>query len=193
MMDNFKELLAQECDYIMPDNVLKHFLELMVPVKIKAGEALIYGGSKDNNIYFVKEGIMCYRYFDGAKERTHVFAMPGTMMISWHSYYMNLPSFYHVEACCDSVCLRLSKNNFDTLIDQYHAFAKWISRMLFCQMYFFEMKASVIQGSAKERFLSLIKNRPEIMGKVQLKIIAEYLGITQSYLSRLKKDLKKSH
>lgn len=192
-MDNFKKLLAQECDYTIPDDVLNLFLGMMKTVQVKAGEALIYGGAKDDSIYFVKEGIMCYRYFDGSKEKTHVFAMPGTMMVSWHSYYMNLPSFYHVEACCDSVVLKLSKNDFDALIDRYHVFAKWISRMLFCQMYFFEMKTSVIQGSAKERFISLIKNRPEIMEKVQLKIIAEYLGITQSYLSRLKKNLKKPH
>lgn len=192
-MDNFKELLAKECDYTMPANILNLFLGMMKTVVVKAGEVLIYGGAKDDSIYFVKEGIMCYRYFDGCKEKTHVFAMPGTMMVSWHSYYMNLPSFYHIEACCDSLVLKLSKNDFDALIDRYHVFAKWISRMLFCQMYFFEMKTSVIQGSAKERFISLIKNRPEIMEKVQLKIIAEYLGITQSYLSRLKKNLKKSH
>ena len=53
------------------------------------------------------------------------------------------------------------------------------------------MKNSVINGDAKERFLSLVKNRPEIMEKVPLKFVASYLGITQSSLSRLKKAVMK--
>lgn len=55
------------------------------------------------------------------------------------------------------------------------------------QLYFFEKKDHVINGDAKERFLSLAQNRPEIMEQVPLGIVASYLGITQSYLSRLKK------
>jgi ribosomal protein L10 len=41
---------------------------------------------------------------------------------------------------------------------------------------------------AKERFLSLIENRPEIMANVPLKVIASYLGVTPTYLSRLRKE-----
>lgn len=39
-----------------------------------------------------------------------------------------------------------------------------------------ELKLSMIKGGAKERFLGLIQNRPEIMACVPLKVIATYLG-----------------
>ena len=62
--------------------------------------------------------------------------------------------------------------------------------MAYCQLYFYEMKLCVIKGDARERFRSLIQNRPEILEKVPLNAIASYLGITPSYLSRLKKKLR---
>ena len=55
-----------------------------------------------------------------------------------------------------------------------------------CQLYFYEMKQAVINGNARERFKSLMDRRPEIMARVPMKKIASYLGITQSYLCRLK-------
>ena len=87
--------------------------------------------------------------------------------------------------------VRITRQRYDTLTAQSHDFARWALQMAHGQLFFFEMKNSVINGDAKERFLSLVKNRPEIMEKVPLKFVASYLGITQSYLSRLKKAVMK--
>ena len=66
----------------------------------------------------------------------------------------------------------------------------WALRYAQGQLFYLEKKDSVINGNAKERFISLIHKRPEIIEKVALKHIASYLGITQPYLSLLKKQLK---
>lgn len=49
------------------------------------------------------------------------------------------------------------------------------------------MKNRLIAGSAKERYVSFLKNRPEILNQVQLKVIASYLDVTPQYLSKLRK------
>ena len=51
------------------------------------------------------------------------------------------------------------------------------------------MKGRIIQGSAKERYEAMMKNRPDIAMRVPLKIIASYLGITPQYLSKLRREL----
>lgn len=56
-----------------------------------------------------------------------------------------------------------------------------------CQIFFFEMKNRIIAGTAKERYISFLKNRPDILNQVQLKIIASYLDVTPQYLSKLRK------
>lgn len=59
------------------------------------------------------------------------------------------------------------------------------------QIFSLEMKSSLINGTAKERYLALIKNRPDIIQAVPMKTIASYLGVTPSYICHIKQDLAK--
>lgn len=188
-MENLKDLLYKECTYRLREDVMDRFLDMMNEVKLKRYEPLIAYGTLDTHIYILKEGIMRMHYLEGKNERTHAFALPGTLFASWHSYYMRQAAFLQLEACTDSVVLKISKSNFDALIDDSHEFAKWVISMAQSQLYSYEMRLVVINGTARERFAGLIKNRPKIMENVSQGIIASYLGITESYLSRLKKEM----
>ena len=189
-MNQLKKLLALECSYQLPDPIMDRFLEAMQPIELQRGEILIDTGSVNPDIYVVKEGIFCYNYIDGIHDRCHAFAMPGTMMYSSHSYYLGKPAFYQIQACCDSVAMHCTKQVFDCLVNKYHEFACWALSMAHCQLYYSEMKSSVINGNAAERLVALTRYRPEILEKVQMKTLASYLGITQQYLSTLKRKLK---
>lgn len=188
-MENIKELLLKECDYPLPDKIMESFLEPKSEIFLKRNEILVMGGMINTNIYVVEEGILRYTYMDGTREVTFGFALPGTMLISMHSFYGHQPVFYQIEACCTSKVIKISKQHYDKLVVESHDFARWALKMAHGQLYFYERKNHVINGDAKERFLSLVHNRPEIIKNVSLGIIASYLGITQSYLSRLKKQI----
>lgn len=190
-MENLKELLSKECSYQLADAVMERFLAQMEEVSLKRGDVLTRTGELDTNIYIVKEGICAYTYMSGSNDRCWGFCLPGTMMYSLHSYYFRKPAFYQVEACCDSKVMKVSKAVFDKMISESHEFAQWQLSMVQCQLYYYEMKHSVINGNAHERFISLVKHRPEILEKVPMKTIASYLGITQQYLSNLKKEYYK--
>ena len=86
--------------------------------------------------------------------------------------------------------MHCTKQVFDCLVNKYHEFACWALSMAHCQLYYSEMKSSVINGNAAERLVALTRYRPEILEKVQMKTLASYLGITQQYLSTLKRKLK---
>ena len=49
----------------------------------------------------------------------------------------------------------------------------------------------MVSQKAETRYLNLIKQKPEIFQHVPLKIIASYLGITDSSLSRIRKEISK--
>lgn len=57
------------------------------------------------------------------------------------------------------------------------------------QLYSCEHKLYLINGTARDRYLSVIRNRPEIIEAVPSKIIASYLGVTPQYLCRLKSEV----
>lgn len=188
-MDTLRKQLLVECDYRISDSTMESFLGRMSEVRLKNGEPLIPYGKLDQNVYVVKEGVVRYAYFDGAKEKTFAFALPASLIIPYYSYYKRLPAFFQVESCSKSVVMKIPKRDFDGLLEESSDFARWILRMSIGQLWFYEMKLAVVNGTAKERFCSLLKNRPEIVERVPLKIIASYIGITPPSLSRLKRQL----
>ena len=190
-MEKIKRLLQLECNYRLPEPILDEFLGLAVEIHLDARDVLVMSGQVDPDIFIVKEGILSHSYFDGEKEKVAYFSLPGTMTFSSHCYYFAQPAYYQVEPCCETVVLRISKSAFDRMVEKYHEFSRWALSMAQCQMYFYEKKNAVINGDDRERFLSLVNNRPEIMETVSMRKVASYLHITQSYLSRLKKELLK--
>ena len=191
MDDELKKLLYDECiRYKMPDEMLDRFIGAMSEFRLKNRQVLIPYGKMDANVYVLKSGLIRFCYFDGEKEKTYGFSSPGTVIISYHSHFMRAPSFFQLESCGESVVEKISQSEFDEMVAASHEFAQWVLAIHLQQLYFNEFRYAVVNGLAKERYLSLVKNRPEIIARVPLKIIASYLGVTPNYLSRLKKTLK---
>ena len=186
-METLKTLIETECHYRMAPDTVEMFIGLMTEVRLKNKEPLIPYGKLDNNIYIVREGLIRYAYFDGLKEKTHAFAAPGTLIVSCHSFYMRTPSVFQYESCGESVVMRVSNAACEELMRESADFTNWMFRMSMYQLYAWERKTTVINGTARERIEALIKNRPEILERGTNKVIASYIGIEQSYFSRLKK------
>lgn len=49
----------------------------------------------------------------------------------------------------------------------------------------------MITDQAKDRYLNLVKHQPEVIHNVPLKHIATYLGVTDTSLSRIRKEILK--
>jgi CRP-like cAMP-binding protein len=188
-METLKKQLNEVCDYRMEEETMDRFLGLATEFRLKNKELLIPYGKLDDNVYILKEGIVRFAYFDGLSEKTFSFSTPGNLIISYHSFYKHIPTSFQYESCGESVILRVPKAKFDELLRQSRDFTDWILRMSMEQLWCREMKATVINGSATERFEALLKNRPEILKRVSNKIIASYIGIEPPSLSRLKRRL----
>ncbi|MEZ0131521.1 Crp/Fnr family transcriptional regulator, partial [Flavobacterium sp. LBUM151] len=52
---------------------------------------------------------------------------------------------------------------------------------------------SMITETAEERYSYLLKSNPEIFQQASLKNIASFLGITDTSLSRIRKEISKKH
>jgi CRP-like cAMP-binding protein len=190
-MEDFKKILAEEALFRLSDETMDRFCSYMEEVQLKRYDYMIKSGDMDDNIYIVKEGVIRRTHQDGDKTITNSFAIKGSVLISWHCYYFNQPSYSQFQACCDAVVMRIPRKKFDELIATSHEFAQWVLSLAHGTLYYQEFKARVIKGDVKERYMSLIKGRPEIIQKVPLGFIASYLGITQSHLSRMRNELAK--
>ncbi|MCM1037252.1 MAG: Crp/Fnr family transcriptional regulator [Bacteroides sp.] len=192
-MENLLRLLNRECDHTLPDQDWHALFELCRPVSLRRGQVLIEAGDVEPDVYIVKEGVMRGVDFDGERERTISFGLPGTIFSSRHSFYAGLPSYYRVEACCDSVVLKVLKADYVGLIERNPRFAIWALHYAWCEQFYNELRqATVHNGTAEERYRHMLRTRPELTEAVSQRVIASYLGVTPEYLCRLKRRLLKS-
>lgn len=189
-MDKLKELLRAEANFGPSEKLIDSLLEQTREVPVKAKEVLIRSGAVNTYIYIVKEGLLRMYYYDCGKEVTFGFVPPGTIILSPNSYYCHKASFIQTEACTDSLLLGIPKERFDALLRESHDFNQWMFNVSMGQMCALEMKLSLISGSAKERYVALVKNRPEILRAVSMKVLASYLGVTPQYLCSIRKSVK---
>lgn len=188
-MEEMLQLLKGEMGYLPENNEMQVFLDNCEPLHLKRNDIIIEAGVLNSNVYIVKEGIIRFSDMNGDKERTFAFALPGTMFMSKHSFFKGLPSYYQVTACCDTTVLYTSKQTYYNIINTHHKLALWMLNYAYGELFFQEYKNANIQnGNAKERFKSILGDRPQLIRDVPQKILASYLGITPEYFSHLKRE-----
>lgn len=190
MNSDLKQLLKQEGNFNPSDSIIENFLEAMEEIHLKPKERLIDYDRVNTDIFCLKEGIIRIFHIEEYREITFGFATPGTIILSPHSYYVNSPAFLIAENCkTTATVLKMSKSTFDSMLREYPEFSQWMFNLAIGQLYTCEHKLCLINGSAKDRYLSVLKNRPEIIEAVPGKILASYLGVTPQYLCNLKSEL----
>lgn len=184
-------LLDAECSMRMSHDLIDEFIGLGSIIKLRRRECIIRAGDIDADLYVIVSGIMRNWYRNGEQEITQAFGPPGAIVQSFHSYYAGLPSSTNFEACCPVRLLHIRRADFDALVERSAEFARWNLRLAQCQLYHYEIKRRVINGTARERYEKLVGHRPEIIRNVSMKIIATYLGVTPEYLSKLRRIILK--
>ncbi|MBP4138680.1 Crp/Fnr family transcriptional regulator [Flavobacterium geliluteum] len=87
------------------------------------------------------------------------------------------------------------QTNLENVQKNFHSIPEFreFSRLLFVINYS-KLNDRVIEMASKKaetRYINLLKQQPHIFQNVPLKIIASYLGITDSSLSRIRKEISK--
>ena len=187
--ENLKQLLRKELGYLPEGDGVDVMPERRQPQIFHAGDTVIGMDSYCPDVFIVRDGIVRFADIDNERERTFAFALPGTIFMSKYSFVMGKPSYYSVEACCDTELLRISNSDYWNLVETYHELTLFMLHYAYGELYFQEYKnAAVINGSARERYKKMLGDRPYIIEKVPQKIIASYLGITPEYFSKLKRE-----
>lgn len=184
-----KKLLHDELGYLPSGEGIDAMFERGQLEKFQAGECVIEMNKYCPDVFIVRDGIVRFTDMDSVRERTFAFALPGTIFMSKHSFVMGQPSYYSVEACCETELLRIRNNDYWDLVEQYHELTLYMLHYAYGELYFQEYKnATVINGTARERYKKMLSDRPYIIEKVPQRIIASYLGITPEYFSKLKRE-----
>ncbi len=186
----FKTILMNEGNFNPSAELVDLLLSRMDEVKLKPCERLISYDETDSNLYIVKEGIILMVYIEGGNDITVGMGFPGTFICSPQSFYDGKPALMQFESCKKpSTLLRISKHGFDALMKESHELARWMFNIAMGQIYTTELKASVLNGSAEERYRNILKIRPDIVDAIPANRMASYLRITPSWFCKIRKKL----
>ena len=169
-------------------NLIASYFEKEV---IGNGVFLIKEGKTSKKSYFLESGIVrSYIYDRNGDEITTRFYSSPDFLNDYLSFFKQKPSEENYETQTACTVWTINHENVQYCFHNIPEFREW-GRMLLTLNYvdIYNRMLSFHKYTAKERYLELLKNKPEIVSQIPLKYIATYLGVTKHSLSRIRKEI----
>ena len=185
---HFLKTIFNEQNFSKDD--LVNILNQYQRIEFAKNDYLIQEDSTANYYYFIESGYVRSYVIDlEGNDISTKFFSSSDIVIDWHSYFLKTKCRENVQAITACVAWKITFENFMKLF-KIEAFRE-VGRTRLVNNYF-ELKnhsISIIADPAKDRYLNLLKSKPDIVQNVPLKQIATYLGITDTSLSRIRKEI----
>jgi CRP-like cAMP-binding protein/ubiquinone/menaquinone biosynthesis C-methylase UbiE len=150
------------------------------------------GKMADEYLYLEKGYMRSFAYSTEGDEVTTNFYLPGQMVFEVSSFFNRTRSKEGIQALTDCEGWFLSYEALNDLFHRFPEFREFGRSMLVKGFADLKIRMlSMITETAEGRYEQLLQEQPEIFQHASLKNIASYLGITDTSLSRIRKELSK--
>ena len=175
----------------LPDELINIIVENTIIQNFKKGTILLQEGDRVNACYLILKGcIRSYVIKDG-KEKTIEFYTE-EQSVSPPNFGKTIPSELYLECIEDTIA------TISTPEHEVEMFGKYQELESVCRIMTEEMAANYQSSftdfkiaSAEERYLKLLKERPDLIQRAPQHQLASYLGVQPESLSRIRKRLYK--
>lgn len=159
-------------------------------VEVEKHTVLLHEGAYCQYLYYLHSGLVRFFRWEDGEEKTQYLTFEDYFFTQQESFFLNRPSNTTIQAIEPSVILRVHKEELTQIRQQSPAWTQLA----------FEIRAEVQVATesllrdfqsrtAKERYLTILKQQPEMVQRVPLKYLASFLGITPESLSRIRKEV----
>lgn len=168
--------------------------KLVRPFQCPPSTVIVKQGEMCEYVYFISSGLCRIAYSRGDRETTVAFGGAGEIFTSFHALSKNLPSALSLISIteCEGWFIPLVK--FNGMLTRFPDFSKWFLRAMIDQLYAIEVSYTMrALHSGEEQFENYMKrtylknhtsvSKEDFNKDIPLKILAQYLGVTQQTLS----------
>ena len=157
---------------------------------LSKNEFFLQAGKVSNEYLFLDKGFIRAFAFDTEEnEVTTGFYGAGQVAFEVSSFFNRTPSQENMQALTDCECWSITFQELNNLFHAMPEFREFGRGVLVRGFASLKMRMlSMITQTAEERYANLLKNQSEILQQAPLKHIASYLGITDTSLSRIRKE-----
>lgn len=160
--------------------------------EVKKGEHLLETGKVCKQVHFIVKGCARIYFSHEARDVSRQFFFENSFVTEFGSLISKMPSLYAIDAIEDCKLLTISSDNLDILYNKSINFLKFGKRIAeYTCIFVVNRNVEMVVSSAPDRYKRLVTERPKVMSRVPLHMIASYLGITPEALSRIRKDISK--
>jgi len=195
MFSKFK--LALEKDIKISPELWAQLQEFGKIRHLKKNEYLLKAGQVCRHGYFINSGSLVKTFLNhNGKEIVQGFFIDEAyaFLSEVMSYFSNQSSDFQIKALENCEVIEFSKSQLEFLIDNYQEFAivfHKITSSSFQNLYMFS--AMRLSLSAEEFLVFLYNQHPIYMKRIPDKYIAQFMGVSKEWLSKLKKKILKNN
>jgi CRP-like cAMP-binding protein len=174
---------------------LAQIIPLYRQVNFSKNDYLLREGQIEKKYWFIETGfIRSYVVDTEGNDITFNLYASGDVVIDYPSMFFFAPTRENIQALTDCVCWEIDFESFQTLFNNILNFREQ-QRALLVGSYFAlkEHSIALIADEAKDRYLRFVKEKPHLVQNISLKHIATFLGITDTSLSRIRKEIANEH
>jgi CRP-like cAMP-binding protein len=162
---------------------------------VSKNQFFLNAGQHSNEYFFLADGFMrSFAISVDGEEVTTNFYSSNQVVFEVSSFFNRNPSKENIQALTDCTGLYITYAELNELfhgLQEFREFGRQILVRGFSSLK--DRMLSMITETTEERYNKLLLTKPEIFQHAPLKYIASYLGITDTSLSRIRKEFSKKH
>ncbi len=175
----------------MPSEKAKILAEKYELIELPKNELLLTENKLTKNTYILESGIIRSFTLDtnGNEVTTNIYS-PFCFINDVNAFFKQQPAGENFQTLTPCTLWAMSYEDVQANFHEIPEFREF-GRMMLISNYSIlkERMLGMIKDTAESRYLKLMKQHPDIFQNVPLKIIASYLGITDTSLSRIRKEI----
>ena len=161
-------------------------------IEVPAGTLLLKEGEISGRAFNIEKGCLRTWFVHNDKEITFQFFFENESIASIESFIKQIPGIFNIESIEPSILHWISKKDFETVLREVPAVKEYLFKiMLERQINYANHFINYIKYNPRQRYIHLLKTKPEIIKRVPQHYIASYLGITPVSLSRIRNRISK--
>ena len=191
-----KQLLFQFIQSVFPMPVpqAEMIVELFKEKSFEKNTFLLKSDRVCQEYHFLMEGyIRAYTFNLDNEDITTSFYSPSNVVCDFYSYFKRVPTKENFIALTDCQTLYITFDELQTIFHAMPAFREFGRTILVNAYTTLKLRMlSTLHETAEERYKNLLLSNPDIFQHAPLKNIATYLGITDTSLSRIRKECSRT-
>lgn len=177
--------------YPIADNILEDIAASFEIVLFNKNDFVLKEGQICNDLIFIESGYL--RAFtndtEGIEVTTH-FYQQNSIVFEVASFFKRKPTFENIQALTDCTGWKINYEKFQVLFHSQPTFREFgRTNLVNGFIALKERTMAMIHNTAEQRYEHLLNTRPQLLQNIPLKYIASYLGITDTSLSRIRKEM----